>query len=60
MAKEYDKEKIEDGILEFESTLHVLNEDKSIALLSIPYPGVRALKLDKNSTIKVTIEKTDN
>lgn len=54
MTKKYT---IEDGVLKFDTKLHVLNEKKSIALLSCSYPSIKEFGIDKEVELEVTIKK---
>jgi hypothetical protein len=60
MSKKYDKEKLEnEGILEFESEIYRLDEKKSQAWLSLPFPALRKANWKKDDTYKITIERKE-
>lgn len=58
MVKQYNKELIKEGILEFESSLHMFNEKKSWATLMPPFPALKELGvLDNKTEMIITIKK---
>ena len=59
MTKKFDEELIEEGILKFDTKPHFLSTTKSICLFSCPFPGIKLLKIDKDTVFEVTIKKKE-
>lgn len=60
MSKKYDKKKLNDeNVLEFQTDLYRLDEKKSQAWLSLPFPAVRKMKLKKDSLLDVNIKESE-
>ena len=57
MAKEYDKTKLEEGILEFPTRLYVFNEKNSTALITLPFGAINKLGIDKDSDLIISLTK---
>lgn len=58
MAKEYNRELIKKGILEFPTEFHTFKEDKSMATIIPPFPGLKELGLtNKKCKMIVSIRK---
>ena len=55
MVKKYDKDLLEDNIIDFDTHLHSLNDEKSVATISIPFPALKALKISKDSSLHCRI-----
>lgn len=61
MAKDYNKQKLEDeGTLEFEDSLYVLNEKKSQATINLPFKAIREKNWTKETRFKITIKPINN
>ena len=56
MVKEYDKSKLEEGVISFEGNLYVFNEKKSIATISIPMPTIKKLNINKETKLGISIQ----
>ena len=55
----WDKEALQKRkTIKFSKRLHVLDEKQSIASITLPFETVRALKIDKETDLDITIKKT--
>lgn len=54
MVKKYT---IEEDVITYDGRLHLLNDDKSIALLGCSYPAIKELGIEKETELKITIKK---
>lgn len=50
MVKDYNKELLEQGILEFETDFHSFREDKSSATITPPFPMLKKLGINNKET----------
>ena len=57
MVKIYNKDRLEENVLEFESKIHVLDDKSSISTISLPYPAVKKLNWDKDTELEVIVRK---
>jgi len=60
MVKEYDKELLKTGVLKFESKLLCFNEKISMATISLPFPTIKMLNINKDTEMCITIKPIKN